>query len=440
MRDKRGLLSIFCLCVLGVLLAFPAVAFAVPSSVAGTVTAAATGSKLAAIEILLHYRVGNSHTELSTTTDVNGAYSINFDLSEDATYAVRARDLTGVYDGMASTESTMAAGDTKHVAFALNKDTLGPEIELYSGRRMFFSAKAAGALAAAALPDGVERWAIMSDGTNNLEIEANDERYMNHRYFSWWDGSGIQSIGWAVNGGTWTFVAPLEATAASWSNDRPMWVRHQIPMLPEGAHSVSLRATDLNGNMRNRTELVVVDMSPPVTTYDRRTANKTRITLTPADNLSGVGATLRRTGTTGAFTYGTWVSVPSTGFKTEQFYSQDKLGNVEAIKTLKVSAPAKLSTPKPSTTSVSRTRTFKVTGSVYGRVRAKGYVRIYKLRNGIYRYVSRSAFTEDANGKYSVSLKLGPGAYKFRTSHGAYTATWANPPVLSAKSARVTVR
>jgi hypothetical protein len=423
-------------------LVFASVATALPSTlVTGTVTAADTGAPLENIRVGLYYRIANSGSSYSEHTNASGEYSFVAPVSALATYSVSAWDITGVYDGTATPEASLNPGDIKNINFALKKDAAPPEVGLYNYSRMYLSAASAQRLTGASLPDDFSRWAILSDGSDNLEIDASDSRYFNHRYWGWNNGSGIKNVGFALDGAEWTFVTPAQATYVNWYDERPMSVDHDLPALTEGVHSVTLNATDLNGNVsQNKSHVVVVDKTPPDTTYDKGTATAKQLQLTASDALTGVLATFNRTGTIGAYTFGTTISVPSTGYKYVQFYSQDKIGNVEAVKTLKVSSPAKLTTPKPSTTSVTRARTFKVTGSVYGRVKAKGYVRVYKLQKGVYRYVSKKAFTEDAKGKYSVSLKLSPGAYRFRTAYGAYTDTWANPPVLSARSAKVTVR
>ncbi|PKQ16688.1 MAG: hypothetical protein CVT67_02655 [Actinobacteria bacterium HGW-Actinobacteria-7] len=428
-------------CLLGVLLAIPVTASAnLATEVTGTVTASDTGLVLAGIPVSVYCRVGSDTWRYDGETDAEGHYIIGLDLSEDAIFAVFASDDSGIYDSVSTAESPIAFGEIKNVDLMMAKDSTAPMVGLYADSRMLLSVKSAGQLAAAALPDGIERWAFISDGTERMGIDADDGHYINYSYWGHYDGSGIQNVGWAVDGGAWVFKTPFETTYTDWYDDRALRTRHEIPALSEGVHTVSFQSTDANGNTsRKKSELVVVDKTAPYTTYNKAAATTKKLTLTASDALTGVLATFVRTGNTGAYKYGTAISVPSTGYKYVQFYSLDKIGNTETARKLKVSAPAKLTTPQPSTSSVSHTRSFRVVGSVYGRSKATGYVLVYKYNNGAYHYVSKKAFTEGSDGKYRVSMRLARGTYRFKTAYGAYTATWANPPVRSSRSARVNV-
>ncbi len=444
MRSKPVLRLILALCLVSAFFALPALAYAAePCEVTGTVTAAGTGEKLAGIRISGYYRINNSAWGFgSETTDENGEYSIQFYPSEDAYFGIHSIDQTGTYDGQTSADATIAPGQTKRIDFVMAKDAVAPRPELYTDDdRMYLSLSMLGR-SSAALPDDVGRWAVVSSKPDEVWLDAHDDAYVNGRNWSYSNGSGLAKIEYAIDGGPWVTETPETAHDVSWwDNIRPMWMDVQLGPLSEGLHSVSYRATDRLGNASVlKNGLAVVDSKPPVTTYGKSTPTTKRLKLIAKDSVMGVASTLVRSGSTGSFQPGTSFSVPSKGHRHVEFYSVDKIGNTEAINKLTISARATLSKPKPSTESIAHTKAFKVTGSVYGRSKARGYLRIYKLKNGSYRYVSRKAFTEGSSGKYGVSLRLPAGTYRFVATYGKYTATWANPPVRSARSAEVRVR
>lgn len=282
---------------------------------------------------------------------------------------------------------------------------------------------------------------MLTNGVGRLVLQADDLDYVSSRHAGLPSGSGVKEINWSVSGGPWITKNQFETTDVDWFADRPLRVTQEIPMPSEGIHTISYRATDMNGNASKvEAGLVIVDKSAPVTTYDRASATTRRLRLKASDRLSGTSATFLRDGTTGPFTYGTSVPVPSKGFKRVQFYSLDKVGNIESVKTLKISAPARVSIPRPSSRYLTPRQRFTISGSVWDRRSAKGEVRIYRYKNGAYRYLSKRAFAEGSDGKYRIALRLDPGTYKFRAYYGGYTSTWVNPPVRSALSDPVRVR
>lgn len=441
MQGRITVRLLIIVCALGVVLGAPAIAGA--AEISGTVTASDTGAKLAGIGMELYYRIGDSGAWADTTTDSEGAYSFDFSTGgETARVRLMAADITGVYDGFVSNETTIGADETRTVDIALDRDTLAPQVGLFISTYGYVRYSSAAVSAQkASLPTELIHSSLVTDGTGQLVMQALDVDYANSRYFSYPNGSGIKQVGWSTDGAPWSYRGYLDATWVDWYDERPLMIYQELPLPAEGVHSVSLRATDMNGNTsKTRAQLVIVDKSAPVTTYDRKTATTKRLTLKASDRISGVAATFRRDGKTGPFRYGTSVTVPSKGSKRVQFYSLDKVGHIEKVKTLKVSAPARMSKPRPSNRYISPTQRFTVSGSVWGRRGAKGQLRIYRYQNGAYRYVSKRAFTEGSDGRYNVTLRLDPGTYRFRAFYGGYTSTWANPPVRSVVSDTVRIR
>lgn len=440
MRRRHASRLFLALCLIGAFLAFPSFASALPAvEVTGTVTAADTGAKLAGIRVYGHYETASTTTYIGeTTTDAEGRYTLSSIDHGAGSVRIAASDPTGVYDGTVSSEIVVESlGEVKQVNLSLNRDNRAPVTEISSVRHVYFSKALADA---AGLPDDFIRWALVQNGTRTLELQAYDYWYWDGDYWGSYNGSGVRSLDYSVDGGSWIKTSPSNATRIDWYGKRALWMSKVLPSFSEGVHSISHRAVDMNGNVgKTETNVIVVDTRTPVTKYNKKTATMQRLRLAAYDAVTGVSGTFMRNGKTGSFKYGTSVSVPTKGSKYVQFYSTDKAGNTEGIKTLKVSAPASVSTPKPTTSSISDARTFKVTGSVYGRSKARGYVRIYKLTNGRYKYVAKKAFTENSDGKYRVSMKLKKGTYRFKTAYGSYSSTWANPPVTSKISSRVTV-
>lgn len=427
-------------CLLMALLIFPAIAQA--QEVTGTVTAADTGAKMLGIEISAYYRVGNNVWSTgSVFTDADGQYTLDFNPGVDTVFfTLHATDATGTYNASTSVEATIGVGETRNVDLVMNRDTRSPMVSMYltSGQSIGLSDLVA---AGDALPPGIGGYSAMSDGSGDVEITADDSWYRYDRNWGYSDGSGIGNVSYSVDGRPWVTTTPEDSLYTSWYGIRPLWTRIEVPMPAEGLHTFSFKAVDKNGNSSsNRSGLVLVDKTPPVTTYDKRTATTKRIKLVASDALTGVGATFARIGASGAFAYRTTITVPSSGSKHVEYYSVDKVGNAEQVKDLTVSAPAGLSTPKPSATSVGDAQSFTVSGSVFGRSAATGYIRVYKLNHGVYRFVSKKPFTEGSDGKYRVSLNLRTGTYKVRATYGGYSATWANPPVTSKLSKKISVR
>lgn len=443
MSRSAALRRALILCATVVFMATPALAQAITASctVTGTVTAAGTGQKLAGVRVEGYYRDNtNTWGSGSVATDANGQYSLEFSPGDATYFSVDAIDATGTYDARRSPELPINLGETTKVDFVMSKDSRAPVTNLYSDSTIYYLSSKLAGRGPASLSNDMERYAILSDGTDLLEITADDEWYQSTRYWGYYDGSGIKSLGYSVDGGAWTLKTPQTATWVNWYDARPLWLRHTLPALGEGLHSVSFRSTDNNGNVgRTKSQLVVIDKTPPVTSYNKRTATTSNLQLIAKDALIGALSTFVRTGSTGAFRPGTAIHVPASGSQYVQFYSQDKVGNVETVRKLKVSSPASLNKPKASVASVSHGHSFKVSGQVFGRAKATGYLRIYRYDGNAYRYVSRKAFAEGSDGHYRVSLKLKRGSYRFAASYGGYTSTWANPPVRSSRSNRVYV-
>lgn len=420
------------------LLAIPAVAWA--ATVEGTVTAAATGAPLEGMRVEGYYSIGTGYWWIgSTTTDAEGHYSLSFSPGQDVTFSVRALDLTGAYDQSLGAEQPIATDETKQVDLAMSKDTRPPVTALYLSSGSSYYGPSSLSIAAV-IPPGFESYGLMSDGSGSLMLEADDSWYRSFKYWGYSDGSGFGTVSYSLDGQPWVTEGPSASNDVSWYDQRAIWMRVDVPMPSEGLHSIRYFAVDANGNTgKVRNALLVVDKTPPVTTYNKRTATLQKLKLTASDNLSGVTSTFMRYGTSGPFWSGTNISVPKSGSKTVQFYSTDKVGNAETPKTLLVSSKAALSTPMSSKGSVNHKYSFTVSGSVWGRTKAMGTLRIYKLKGGSYIYVGKRYYTEGADGKYHVTMNLGSGTYKFKAVYGGYTPTWANPPAASKMSSKVRV-
>ncbi|HET6350605.1 MAG TPA: carboxypeptidase-like regulatory domain-containing protein [Coriobacteriia bacterium] len=430
MQHKSNLRLFVVLCVLAIVFVFPAVAHAAPSAdVTGTVTAAVGGAKLENIRVAAYYWDKNDQDwnyYFDTMTAADGTYALN-GLAPD-TYVIRAwDDDKGIYSQKLSEKFVFAGGEQKQANFALDKDMSAPYVDAsyWPENYNYYSA----------IPYEALDWMWTYRGAFLGRVYGRDFIEVVDPYGSrsTWDlrGSGVTTLAVSVNGGPWATVANTETVA-------PVEIVHTLRVATEGVNAISYYAMDKNGNKSPvSNDLVVIDMTPPVTTYVNDGA---AVKFNAFDALVGLGATYYRVGGVGEFVYGDTVAVPASGLKSVEFYSVDKIGNAEAVKMLTVWAPAKLSTPKVSKTSISHTKSFSVTGSVYGRSKAKGSVRVYKLSGGKYKYYMKKSFTEGSNGKFKVSLKLKKGTYKFKSSYGANSATSANMPVMSNYSAKIKVR
>ncbi len=445
MRTRLFVRSMLLVCAVGMMLALPIVASAAPSTgVTGTVTAADTGLPLAGVRIDGYYRVGNSSWGFGTYyTDADGEYEAYFDPGQDATFFIRAYEPTSTYNGDGSDEITITTGVIKQVDFVLQRDSKAPQVAIYAedaDNYYYYSdvdAPASIARDLAAVPDDVVRWALVTNKSDDIFFQAGDEDYVNRYYWSWTNGCGLASLEHAVDGGSWTTRLPAEAVSVNWYDyGRLMYARWRLGTTADGLHTIRYRATDKNGNVsESKTALVIIDTKAPKTTYK---SYGSYLKLTASDAVAGVLSTFARSSKP-TFRATTRISVPESGSKTVYLYSMDKANNAEKIQKLKVSAPAKLSTPEPSVSSIASGKSFKVTGSVAGRSGASGYLKLYRWDGSSYKYVSKKAFTEGSNGKYSVSYKLDDGSYKFVATYGHFTSTWANPPVKSSMSDRVYV-
>jgi hypothetical protein len=155
--------------------------------------------------------------------------------------------------------------------------------------------------------------------------------------------SGVKRVWYRTGGGTVaTYSAP-------------------IPVSAEGSTSVEFGAIDMVGNAETTHSATVrIDSSAP-TTSDDATATYAgegqTIQLTPLDSRSGVQATYWRIGSSGGWTSGTSVPVPSnpTGAYTLYYYSVDSVGNAESTNSVDFSVvtwlPGMPDTFPPVTTS-----------------------------------------------------------------------------------------
>jgi len=151
---------------------------------------------------------------------------------------------------------------------------------------------------------------------------------------------------------TWVATSVTITLSASDAIPGVAWTRYAIdgaaeqtysaPIVIEnsGVTTVDYRSQDGSGNAETtKTATVRIDKLAPVTSvpdledgYSRNSGES--ITLVATDTHSGVSATYWRLGTSGAFTSGTSVPVPSAvGAYSVQYYSVDAVGNSESAQT-----------------------------------------------------------------------------------------------------------
>jgi hypothetical protein len=410
-RKTSGPLVLLSLLV--ALFAFPAFAQAVPGSVVGTVTAG--GSVIAGVDVTLqewYFDSFNSYYYWSnydgTVSDAAGRFEFS-GVDEGTDYRVVAKDrILYKYYPAYSSRFTLDSDETESVSVVLPLDSDVPRVDFER--------------------DGVR--------PKNYTNEVADARLFASDHYHDVDDNCIgsmESILYAVNGG------PSVLTTQP-AGDYDMRVR--VPAFTiDGVSVITYSARDSAGNTsKTGSALVYIDKTAPVTAYDRKAATGSGIVLSATDAGSGVAATFWRIGGTGAFTQGNWVPVPASGVATLEFYSVDEVGNLEAVKSMTIQSRASLTKPKVSTTAPRANRTFYVRGAVLGKTAATGTLRVYKLVNGKYKYVSKKSFKESSAGTYRVAFKLKKGTYKFKAFYGANTATASNPPVTSVYSARSIVK
>lgn len=409
--SKRSTGVLVAMCLMVALFAFPAFAQAAPGSIEGTVTLGNVAVANASVEV---FKWDESDRRYyfwdEASTPANGTFSFAGSVAETGTYFVRAVAATNTVEAV-SEVFTLADDQTKRIGLALAKETFGP-----TGREFEMS------------------WWTDSENYADDDVTFSltmwDDHKHNGREFS---GSGIATITYSINGGTEVATAQKSKTMNSLTVEGTATV--------DGVNTIRYFASDRNGNVgKTFTRLVYIDKSAPMTSYDMKAATGSSIMLVATDSGNGVASTYWRIGATGAFTPGNWVPVPATGVATLEFYSVDKAGNVEAVKSMTIQSRASLTKPKASTKSPMAGKTFYVRGAVVGKTAATGTLRVYKLVNGKYKYVSKKSFKESSAGTYKVAFKLKKGTYKFKAFYGANTATASNPPVNSVYSARSVVK
>lgn len=149
-------------------------------------------------------------------------------------------------------------------------------------------------------------------------------------YWSNWDGgSGTRETRLSFDGEHWqTYAGPVEVPG-------------------EGSMLVQFYSVDFAGNVEpTRTAMVRIDRTPPTTSArvlatdvpDGGTApwtgDWTPLTLTPSDALSGVGQTLYSVDGSPWQVYTDYTPIMAAGIVPIRYYSVDKAGNVEPIRTL----------------------------------------------------------------------------------------------------------
>ena len=108
----------------------------------------------------------------------------------------------------------------------------------------------------------------------------------------------------------------------------------------EGTDTVAFWSVDAVGNVEaTRSATVKIDASPPVTTSDADSAwhrGPVSVTLSPHDSLSGTSVTFYRVDSGAATTYTAPFSVSAQGSSAVEFWSIDRVGNVESANTAHV--------------------------------------------------------------------------------------------------------
>jgi len=150
---------------------------------------------------------------------------------------------------------------------------------------------------------------------------------------------------WVATGVTITLSASDATPGVAWTRysiDGAAEQTYSAPIVIEnsGVTTVHYRSQDGSGNAETtKTVTVMLDKLAPVTSvpdledgYSRNSGES--ITLAATDAHSGVSATYWRLGTSGAFTSGASVPVPSAvGSYSVQYYSVDAVGNSESVRT-----------------------------------------------------------------------------------------------------------
>lgn len=148
------------------------------------------------------------------------------------------------------------------------------------------------------------------------------------------DGSGVKDTWWRMG---------ADATPELYTD--PVCIKES------GLHEIQFYSEDNEGNVEDpaKTKQVKIDKAPPVTTSNvvSTYVNSATVKLTPSDeDGAGVKETKWRLGTSGAWNTGTSVPpVTTTGKKTLQYYSVDKVDNAENMitKTFSVVAVTSMS-------------------------------------------------------------------------------------------------
>ncbi len=152
---------------------------------------------------------------------------------------------------------------------------------------------------------------------------------------------------WVSSDTTVTLTATDAYPGVAWTRyslDRAAEQNYSAPIVirKSGLATITFRSQDSSGNTETLQEVTLhVDKTAPLTTaldlasgYARNSGAK--ITLKATDAHSGVASTRWRLGTSGAFSSGSTVPVPSAvGSYTMQYFSADAVGNSESVRTVK---------------------------------------------------------------------------------------------------------
>jgi hypothetical protein len=236
--------------------------------------------------------------------------------------------------------------------------------------------------------------------------------------------SGVAAIYYAVNGG-----APVQYAGPT--------------ALPNGNLSVTYYSVDVAGNQEAAHTLSAkVDSTAPTTTANiAGTAglngfyiSSVKVTLTAADNASGVATTYYRLGTTGVFSVyrGQAINFTTQGGHTITYYSVDVAGNKEAVRTTtvkidSVAPPVTITTATPATV-----LTNNVTVAGTSQVNSSINVVLIDM-NG--KSVT-AATTTDSTGHWSVTLDATTLAEGILTAQVTATDTAGNAKVVTRQTTK----
>ena len=188
----------------------------------------------------------------------------------------------------------------------------------------------------------------------------------------------------------------------------------------EGANAVAYRASDVAGNVAEKTVTVRIDKTPPVTTHTAPSAwvrGPVTVRLTRSDSGSGVDFTEYKLDG-GAWTRGSQPQVSGNGIHTLVYRSTDVVGNREADESVTVRIDRlRPVTRAPKAASVVRGRTatlqYRVNDARPGSATAKVTIRVKTLGGTTVKTITVEKAKLNTLLRASFRCKLAKRTYKF---------------------------